>query len=334
MSQYCGQCGEMAVGAFCGRCGAVTAVAPSSVDSGAQGPLPTIPAEGSRKADQDAAERTSPRADDVVPSRRPWNASRTLMVGAMVLAALSAGGALLVNGERLPWRDPAPATASARSDSQMAGGTEGAIPTSTPPTSIPESHDSGQPPADLSAPPSVDAATVSQPFESTSLTLLPHGLLLLEGEDVSQIPYELALPRLASELGPPDETTAVGEACGTHVSPGFAVRWKNFRVLIQTEDHPYQGGNSRKGSIAGWELHGWGEDRLEPSPTMSGLGLGSTLEEARSVYPNVDEGEGDGTWAVWIGPEIDDFSGASLHFDSNSPNATLTFMDSGYACGS
>lgn len=171
-------------------------------------------------------------------------------------------------------------------------------------------------------------------MEGPSLTLLAHGYLLLDGEDLSQLPYDLAISRLAGELGQPDETTAVGEACGTHVSPGFAVRWKNFRVIIQTEDHPYQGGNSRKGHIAGWDLHGWGEDRLEPSPTMSGLGVGSTLAEARSVYPNVDESEGDGTWAMWLGPSIDAFSGASLHFEGNSPTAKLTFMDSGYACGS
>jgi len=168
------------------------------------------------------------------------------------------------------------------------------------------------------------------------LSLEPGGKILLAGTDVSALPYQDAVARLTSALGPPDGTTPVGGACETHISPGFAVRWKNFRILIQTEDSPGVLGNDRKGRIAGWELSGWGGEQLHPQPTMIGIRLGSTLAETRAAFPGAEEGYGDGTWVVLIGGGVAyaELGGAMLQFESSAADATVRFMDSGYACGS
>ena len=179
------------------------------------------------------------------------------------------------------------------------------------------------------------ANTVDEASAEEVLTLAPGGRVLLDGEDVSTLPYEQAIVRLTQVLGEPDETTPVGSACETHVSLGFAVRWNDFRVLVQTEDNPYGGGNARKGHIAGWDLnYVWVEDPVNSSFTMNGLSLGSTLGAARLAFPDAEEGEGDGDWVLRIDSGPDVLSGASLHFETDSPDARAQFMDSGYACGS
>ncbi|MDO5503862.1 MAG: hypothetical protein Q4G67_11875 [Actinomycetia bacterium] len=167
---------------------------------------------------------------------------------------------------------------------------------------------------------------------AAALTLAPGGRVIVHGTDVSELPYEEAIERISAVLGPPDETTGVGEACETHISMGFAARWKNFRVLTQTEDNPWGGSNARLGRIAGWDLNGWGGERLQPSPTMNGLSLDSTLESARRAYPSAAEDWGDG--AVMFGvPGTDEAGGATLYFVHDGPDAPVMFIESGYGCG-
>lgn len=173
--------------------------------------------------------------------------------------------------------------------------------------------------------------TSAEPSTRQVLTLKTGGKVFVHDENISALPHQNAISRLTELLGAPDETTEVGAACETHTSPGFAVRWDNFRVFIQTEDYP-SGGDSRMGQVVGWELSSWFDDELDPSPTVRGVSLDSSLAATRSAFPDATEGRGDGVWGMWShGDGV--FGDTTFFFEDDSAKTPMLFMASGYGCG-
>jgi hypothetical protein len=158
---------------------------------------------------------------------------------------------------------------------------------------------------------------------------------MVGGTDVSALPYQDAIARLTDVLGPPTSTTPVGRACETQISPGYAVEWKNFRALVQTQDSPDLLGSSRKGHIAGWSLSGWvpEAEQLSPAPTLSGVTIGSTSTQARAAFPDAREEPGPAGPVLTMGDGADPLGGTRLYLDGKVEEARVQFIDSGYSCG-
>lgn len=165
------------------------------------------------------------------------------------------------------------------------------------------------------------------------------GHLKVDGVDVSELPYKEGLAKLTQVLGEPEETGPDGGACETHLMPGYAVKWTNLRILVQTGDNVINPGlNDRKGRIVGWELfprEGIADTNPNPLPTFSnGLGLGSTLDEVRAEYSSSYDGPGDGNWMISVEQDgtygVTDFNSGG----SSNRNSNVGFIASGYACGS
>lgn len=151
--------------------------------------------------------------------------------------------------------------------------------------------------------------------------------------------WRQARDAVSAVLGPPQRTTRVGEVCDTHVMPGFAITWKNLRVLVQSResDNEYLG-NGRLGRIVGWEV--WrpmGPNADEPVITpplrvAGGVGLGSRLSSVRAAYPRGRLFPGDGDFLWHVGSDLSD--DLSFHITDDAASTRPYFIASGYACGS
>lgn len=165
------------------------------------------------------------------------------------------------------------------------------------------------------------------------------GVVLVGGRSSLPMDWRQARDAVSAVLGPPQRTTGVGEVCDTHVMPGFAITWKNFRVLVQSResDNEYLG-NDRLGRIVGWEV--WQPTDVsadEPAITpplrvAGGVTLGSRLSAVRAAYPKgrLFVGDGDHLWHV--GSDLS--NDLSFHFTDPAVSSRPYFIASGYACGS
>lgn len=179
----------------------------------------------------------------------------------------------------------------------------------------------------------LDITKPSPPSGNAALLLAPDGRVFANSQDLTSLPYPDAVAALTRVLGAPDVDAPASSVCDNpSIGEWSFVRWKNFSILIQVGDNPYGGGNSRKGRIVGWDLSAWSDQRLQPSPTFSGITLGSTLASSRAAFPYAEEDEGDGSWVLSISRSADIFSGASLHFLDRSPDAQVMYMASGHTC--
>lgn len=173
--------------------------------------------------------------------------------------------------------------------------------------------------------------------KAPALILDPNGRLRLQGEDLSKKPWKQAVAALTAYLGEPTERTEIGQACETHISPGFAIGWPTLRVLVQTESDEYLSEN-RVGYIAGWSQRaevsdtGSGSRVVKPAQRfpliVGGLRVAESPRSAvEKAYPNGRAGPGDGD-VVW------DTEGIRFNFLDDGPRQIMWMAESGYACGS
>lgn len=145
-------------------------------------------------------------------------------------------------------------------------------------------------------------------------------------------PESEVMSLLTRRLGAPDDVER-GGMCETGGPAGRRVTWENLTVLFVDDGAAYLSGSQPaldvRGPIAvGWEY--WriktGADRLRLR-TDKGLGLGASLSDVRTAYPDAEVGE--------------DFAGVYARvFRGDFSNITFTFADdvvvavsSGGGCG-
>ena len=145
-------------------------------------------------------------------------------------------------------------------------------------------------------------------------------------------PADQVMAHLTKALGKPDQVQE-GSMCEAGGPAGRRVTWQDLTVLFVADGAAYLAGSEPDpgagGPIAvGWEywLNKTGTDRLKLL-TEEGVGLGSSADDVRAAFPDLQDGEdyGGAYGQVFRG----DFSNLTFTFDHDR----VVAMTSGGACG-